>query len=183
MAMTRWMSWEGGVDLVACTRSELVQPNIIIHVARVVHTPVGCAPAGMLLYQPDPSAPPALAGFISTDSKIAEWFGPNIFAGTPFERAPALTAGIAVGLDGARVTSRVEVAGKVLEVALAGLEPLVQINRRAGEPMPFSQQGLEARAGQVELKVDGRMVAITVPAVAISGGPGALFAPCGIYAR
>ena len=48
-----WMSWQDGVDLVAVTDPSLTQPNVIIHVAGVVHTPFGTAPSGMVLYQPD----------------------------------------------------------------------------------------------------------------------------------
>jgi hypothetical protein len=62
------MSWEGGVDLVAATTEGLAMPNVLIHVARMVHTPAGSAPSGMVLYQPDPAAPPAVIGFVSHDS-------------------------------------------------------------------------------------------------------------------
>ena len=65
MAMTRWMSWEGGVDLVAVTAPGLEMPNVIVHVARMVHTPVGSAPAGSVLWQPDPAAAPVVCGFVS----------------------------------------------------------------------------------------------------------------------
>src|SRR5688572_18542458 len=65
--ITSWMSWEGGVDLCAATQGGLAMPNVIIHVARMVHTPNGSAPAGMILYQPDPAAPPLVMGFCSPD--------------------------------------------------------------------------------------------------------------------
>ena len=58
MAMKNWMSWEGGVDLIAKTSAEIEMPNVIVHVARMVHTPVGSAPGGMLFWQPDPAAAP-----------------------------------------------------------------------------------------------------------------------------
>jgi len=44
MAVTQWMSWEGGVDLIAVTAPDVAMPNVIVHVARMVHTPVGSAP-------------------------------------------------------------------------------------------------------------------------------------------
>lgn len=50
MAYENWMAWEGGVDLIAKTSGDLAMPNVIVHVARMVHTPVGSAPAGMLFY-------------------------------------------------------------------------------------------------------------------------------------
>ena len=34
MAITRWMSWEAGVDLVAGTQAGLAMPNVIVLVAR-----------------------------------------------------------------------------------------------------------------------------------------------------
>ena len=96
MSVTNWMSWEGGVDLVAMTAAGLPMPNIIVHVARMVHTPVGSAPAGMILYQPDPKGAPVVMGFVSSDAKLAAYVGPKIFAGTPFEKAPALTGTIEI---------------------------------------------------------------------------------------
>ena len=35
------MSWEGGMDLVAVTSPDLQMPNVIVHLGRMVHTPVG----------------------------------------------------------------------------------------------------------------------------------------------
>jgi len=43
-AVKSWMAWEGGVDVMAMTQDGLTQPNLIINMARVVHTPVGSAP-------------------------------------------------------------------------------------------------------------------------------------------
>ena len=113
------MSWEGGVDLCAVTRSDLTMPNVLIHVGRIVHTPIGSAPAGMVMWQPDPAAPPVAVGFICTDPKLGAWFGPQIFAGTPFEGAPALAAKITVTtqLPGS-VAARVE---RAAETRLEGL--------------------------------------------------------------
>ncbi len=177
------MSWEGGVDVVGATAPGLQMPNLLVHVARIVHTPIGSAPSGMVLWQPDPKAPPAVIGFISTDRKLAQWFGPNVFAGTPFETAPALQGKIDVTVAADRATSRVEVAGFLFEVTLDQLGAAELIHRAAGAPMPFAQQGLEAKAGRAAVKVNGKVVAMTVPPVAIGGGPGALVSACGVYAR
>ncbi|MBL9077686.1 MAG: hypothetical protein JNL08_09290 [Planctomycetes bacterium] len=178
-----WMSWESGVDLVAMTQRGLQAPNVILHVARTVHTPVGSAPAGMVLWQPDPAGAPAIAGFVSTDPRLAAWFGPHVFAGTPFEQAPALAAKIDIRVADDRVGSRIEVGGHVFEVEMSSLSPLQLVHRPAGSPMPFAQQGVEARAAHHTLKIDGRSVAITVPATAMGGSPGACWAPAGLYAR
>jgi hypothetical protein len=48
---------------------------------------------------------------------------------------------------------------------------------------PFYQQGLEASAGHAYLKVNGVEVDLVVPEVGITGGPGAVLAVCGLYAR
>ncbi len=185
MIVTDWMSWQGGVDLAGVTDPTFAQPNVIVHLANMVHTPVGSAPSGMVLFQPDPKADPVVMGFVSSDAKLAAWFGPHIFAGTPFEKAPALVAEITIteATDGHSVMSKIKVAGHVFEVTFENLGTLGTINRPAGSPMPFSQNGLEAVAGRVILKVDGQEVAVTVPAVGLSGGNGAVWSPAGIYAR
>ena len=96
MELSRWMSWEGGVDLVAMTQPDLAQPNVIIHVARMVCTPKGSAASGMVFYQPDPNAPPLVMGFVSEDQVVGEYFPCNIFGDTPFEPAPVLKGNIDV---------------------------------------------------------------------------------------
>jgi hypothetical protein len=184
MSVSNWMSWEGGVDLVAMTAAGLPMPNVIVHVARIVHTPVGSAPAGMILYQPDPKGAPLAMGFISPDAKVAAYFGPKIFAGTPFEQAPALTATIEIKTDlPKQVTSKVTVAGHTFEVTLSDLTALELINRPPGQMTPFTQQGPEAAAGKATLTVDGKPVSLILPPQGISGGAAAVWSPAGIYAR
>ncbi|MEQ1633398.1 MAG: hypothetical protein ABL997_13555 [Planctomycetota bacterium] len=183
MKIRTWMSWEGGVDLVAATRPDLAMPNVVVHLARMVHTPIGSAPAGLVLYQPDPAAMPLAIGFVSTDQKLAAWFGPNIFAGTPFEAAPALAAKIHIDVADDRASSRLEVMGHVFETVLSQLAPGELIHRPAGAPMPFAQQGLEASAGKVDFRVDGKPIAVIVPKMGIGGGAAAVFSACGVYAR
>ena len=46
-AVTKWMSWENGIDLVAITNLQM--PNVIIHLGHMVHTPVCPAPPGIIL--------------------------------------------------------------------------------------------------------------------------------------
>ena len=183
MAMTRCMSWEGGVDLVAVTAPGLEMPNVIVHVARMVHTPVGSAPAGIVLWQPDPAAAPVVCGFVSSDPAVAAYFGPNIFAGTPFEHAPALDAKIEITSGPDSCSARVEVGGHVFETSLTGLASAEIIQRTPLATAPFVQQGLEAPAAAAVLKVDGREVEIIIPPVGITGGPCAVSAPCGLCAR
>lgn len=183
MKLSNWMSWEGGVDLVAATTKGAAQPNLILHVARMVHTPVGSAPAGMVLFQPDPAKPPMVMGFVSPRKDVGAYFGPKIFAGTPFEKAPVLEAKIEITVEGGAARSRIEVGGHVFETRLEKLGGLEKIERAPGGATPFFQQGLEAVAGAVKVTVDGKPVEVTVPPVGISGGPAAVFAPAGLYSR
>jgi hypothetical protein len=181
-----WMAWEGGVDLVAFTQPGLAMPNVIVHVARVVHTPAGSAPSGMICWQPDPNAAPAMVGFISHEPQtVGRYFGPKIFAGTPFESAPVLAAKIEVNTAGApgEVGATVTVGNFVFRTSLKGLRPLELIHRPPAAMSPFWQQGTEAAAASASLTVNGKEVSIIVPPAGISGGPAAVWSPCGIYAR
>ena len=180
--VTNYMSWDGGVDLVGlCNGAE--QPNIVVHVARMVHTPAGSAPAGMVLIQTDPAAAPEVMGFVSSDPAVGAYFGPHIFSGTPFENAPFLEGTIVIEQHGDSVSSTVTVGGKTIVSTLSGLGSLEKIDRDPGLMTPFSQSVLEATATGASLEVDGVAIELTVPEVGISGGPGAVFSPAGIYSR
>ncbi len=183
MKLENWMSWEGGVDLVACTRKGLTQPDLILHVARMVHTPVGSAPAGMVMFQPDAGKPPQVMGFVSTNRTVGAYFGPRIFAGTPFAEAPVLSAWIEIETGAGSAGSRIEVGGHVFETRFEKLGGLERVERAPGGMTPFFQQGLEAVPGKVEVRIDGQTVKVEIPPVGISGGPAAVFAPAGLYAR
>jgi len=178
-----WMSWEGGVDLVAATQEGLAMPNVIVHVARMVHTPQGSAPSGMVFWQPDPAAPPAIMGFVSHSPAAGSYFGPHIFGGTPFEQAPVLDATIEIETGPGRASSRVKTGDFLFEVEMTGLGSLEHISRAPAGMTPFTQNVVEAIASSVSLKVNGSPVTIMVPPVGISGGPAAVFAATGIYAR
>jgi hypothetical protein len=177
-----YMSWEGGVDLLGLFNGAS-EPNLIVHVARMVNTPVGSAPAGMILVQSDPGAPPELMGFVSPDPAVGAYFGPKIFAGTPFENAPVLEAQISVSQDCDTLTSIVEVGGRTIVCKLSSLAALESLNRAPGGMTPFSQQVLEAAAGSAEVSIDGQAIEVTVPATGLSGGAGAVSSPAGIYSR
>jgi hypothetical protein len=180
------MAWEGGVDLVACTAPGMSAPNVIVHLARLVHTPVGSAAAGMVLYAPTAGEPPLVAGFVAADAAVGAYFGPKIFVGTPFERAPVMVAQIEIDLarlaEG-EVGAKVTVGDLVLETRLLGVGALGLVERGPGAMSPFHQQGLEAAASSATLRVNGREVPIFVPPVGLSGGPAAVWSPTGLYAR
>jgi len=122
-------------------------------------------------------------GFISTDSRIGAYFGPHIFTGTPFEQAPVLEASFDFDLSDGRASVAVEVAGHRFEASLRDLQSAVAINRDPAETSPFIQQGVERKSEAVGLKVNGKDVPLSLPPVGLSGGPAAVFAPCGIYVR
>ncbi len=181
--VTHWMAWEGGVDVAGFTSQNFAMPNVIVHVARMVHTPVGSAPAGMIFWQPDANTNPQVVGFVSHDLGVARYFGPTIFKGTPFEQAPALQAKIEISNSAGSASARVTVNGTVFETEISSLKPLELIHRAPAAMSPFWQQGCEAGAGKATLKVNGKDVSITVPPVGIGGGPGAVWSPSGVYAR
>ena len=178
------MSWEGGVDLVAATAPGLPMPNVIVHVARLVHTPVGSAASGMVFFQPEPTGAPLIMGFVSHDAaNVGPYFGPKIFAGTPFEHAPVLDARIQIEIGATHVGAIVSVGGHELRTRLEGLSALSLVNREPVGMAPFWQQGIEATAARAQLWVDGKEISILVPPIGISGGPAAVYAPVGLYAR
>ncbi|BCM94266.1 hypothetical protein IAD21_06169 [Abditibacteriota bacterium] len=184
MDISQWMSWIGGVDLVAATAPDLEMPNVIVHVANLVTTPISAAPSG-LIFLPDfedVAAPPTLMGFITGDETVGAYFGPNIFAGTPFEAAPVLRAQISTQISQSEARARIEVGDMLIETHMFDLEN-AEIVHRAPGGLPFFQQGVEQRAGRVELRVNGTVRGIFVPEIGMTGGPGAVVAPCGLYAR
>lgn len=179
-----WMAWEGALDVVAFSSPELSQPDVIIHVARVVHTPRGNAASGMILL-PNFDAPeeaPLLMGFVSGDENVGAYFGPHLFAGTPFENAPLHIARIEVENSGVSAAARVQVGALNLEIHLLHLGPTHRIEREPGA-LPFAQNGLESQASRVELSINGAAHTVMVPTVGITGGPAAVFSPCGLYTR
>ena len=183
-ALKNWMSWEGGVDLVALTRPGLAMPNVIVHVARQVHTPAGSAPSGIIFWQPDPAQPPTVMGFVShDDAKVGPYFGPNIFADTPFQNAPVLRAQIEIETGADFVASKVTVGAHVFRTRLSGLQPATLVHRSPAPMSPFWQQGVEAVPTGAQLWANDEEISILLPPASITAGPAAVSAPCGIYAR
>lgn len=183
MSVSKWMSWEGGVDLVALSDENAPMPNVIVHIARMVHTPaVGSAASGMILL-PDETGAPKVMGFVSTDKQVGDYFGANIFAGTPFENAPTIVGEIDVETnypESAKVSVRIENYEIVLE--LSDFETLDLVNRQSPN-LPFRDDSLEAKAKSVKLTVNGEELKVVVPPMGLSGGPAAVYSPAGIYSR
>lgn len=181
--VSKWMSWEGGIDLVAVTAPDLQMPNVIVHLGRMVNTPVGNAASGMILWQPDPNAMPAVMGFVSTDAEVGKYFGPNIFADTPFEQAPVMDATIDIQIHADKAVAKLVVAGYTFEVEMSDFSDPYLIDRKPAAMPPFYQQGVEIHAKKVSLKVNGEVVSIIIPPVGITGGPASVVSPNGVYAR
>ncbi len=181
--VSKWMSWEGGIDLAAVTSPDLQMPNLIVHLGRMVNTPVGSAASGMVLWQPDANANPAVMGFVSTDAEVGKYFGPNIFAGTPFEQAPVLNATIDIEITADKATSKCVVGDYTFEVEMSDFTEPYLINREPAAMPPFHQQGVEIHARKVSLKINGEVINIIVPPVGITGGPACVVSPNGVYAR
>jgi hypothetical protein len=180
--ISQWMSWENGVDLVASTIPD-GPPNVIVHLARTVHTPVGSASSGLVFFQPNSEAAPQVIGFVSENAQVGAYFGPNIFRDTPFEAAPLLPATFEWTFGENEVGAKVSVDGFVIETKLSQLAGLEVVSREMGNTMPFTQQGLEAAAGKFSLTVNGEKVQIYAPCGSMTGGANAGWSPCGLYAR
>lgn len=181
--VSNWMSWEGGIDLAAVTSPDLQMPNVIIHLGRMVNTPVGNAASGMILWQPDPNAMPAVMGFVSTNAEVGKYFGPNIFAGTPFEQAPVLEAKIDIHITSDKAISTLVVGSYTFVVEMSDFSEPYLIDRKPSAMPPFYQQGVEIHAKKVFLKINGEVINIIVPPMGITGGPASVVSPNGVYAR
>jgi len=183
MAITRWMSWEGGVDLCGATSPGIATSNVVVHVGRVVQTPAGSASSALILFAPDPAKAPDFLAFVTTDEKVGRYLGPNIFAGTPFEKAPVVIGTFEVTTQAKGVGAKVTAGGRVFETWLSELGPTELVRREPASGSPFWQLGVEAAAARTSLRVDGKEIALHVPKAGISGGPAAVSAPAGLYAR
>ena len=182
MSVTNWMSWEGGVDLVALSNENVPMPNIIVHVARIVHTPIGSSPSGMILI-PDESGMPKVMGFVSGDKAIGNYFGPNIFAGTPFESAPMIPGNISIETSFPQsATAKVTIEGYEIILELSNLGELTRVNRQSPN-LPFHDDSMESAAETVKLTVNGEEISLIVPPMGMSGGPAAVYSAAGMYSR
>ncbi len=179
MSVTNWMSWEGGVDLVALSNENVPMPNVIVHIARMVHTPVGSAASGMILL-PDETGMPKVMGFVSTKKEVGDYFGASIFAGTPFESAPTIIGDVSVEInsDSAKVTVKIE--GYEILLELSELGELTRVSRQSPN-LPFHDDSLEAQANTVKLTVNGEEMKVIVPPMGMSGGPAAVYSATGMY--
>lgn len=181
--VNHWMSWEDGVDLVGMTQPGLEPPNVMVLAARMVHTPVGSAPAAIVLWQPDPTAPPAAMGFVCNNGAMNAWLASKLFAGTPFAAAQPMTGAVTVRATPTSGLVSINTGRLTIETELAGPQGCQLINRAPAAATPFWQQGIEVAMASARLTVDGVALPVTLPALSITGGPAAVLSPAGVYAR
>ncbi len=177
---TDFLSWFDGIDAMLKPTPNAPLPNVLVHVARITKTPAGMTPGGMLLINPDNKEMPDLFGFICEDEELGNYYGPKIFKGTPFENAPVLKANISVQVDFPnKVSTRIEVAGHVIELELSEFDEAQYYNRAGG--MPFTQNVVEALAHKAVFTFDGRVLEGALPPDGIGGGLPAVYSPSGLY--
>ncbi|MBL7747510.1 MAG: hypothetical protein JNM19_08810, partial [Chitinophagaceae bacterium] len=117
------------------------------------------------------------------DETVGKYFGPNIFAGTPFENAPVLTATIEITIAADKATAKCVAGHYTFEMEMSDFSEAYLIDRKPSAMPPFYQQGVEIHAKNVSLKVNGESINIIIPPVGISGGPASVVSPNGVYAR
>ena len=122
-------------------------------------------------------------GFVSTDETVGKYFGPHIFADTPFENAPVLKATIDIHITSEKAVATCIVGAYTFEVEMSDFSTPYLIDRKPAAMPPFYQQGVEIHAKKVVLKVNGETINIIIPPVGITGGPASVVSPNGVYAR
>jgi hypothetical protein len=184
MSNNFWMSWEDSIDLAASTIAGRTQPNIIIQLARSVKTPVGSAPAGLVYFHPHNNSQHLFMGSVCNNTEVGIYITSHIFADTPFANAPNLLAEISIETTDfpKRVISIAQIPGFEIILELEKIGALATVHREIGEPMPFSQQGLEAAATSATFRLNGESIPIYLlpPEKA---GCSAIWTPISIYAR
>ena len=177
---TDFLSWFDGIDAMLKPTPDAPLPNVLVHVARITKTPLGMTPGGMLLINPDNKEMPDVFGFICEDEELGKYYGPKIFKGTPFENAPVLKAAISIHVDFPNlVSTKIEVAGHVIELELSEFDEAQYYNRVGG--MPFTQNVVEALAHKAVFKFDGKVLVGELPPSGIGGGLPAVYSPSGLY--
>lgn len=180
-----FMAWMDGVDAMLKPTPDSPLPHVLVHVAREVITPLGSCAAGMLLLNPDLKEVPDLFCFIAEDPEIGGYFGPKIFAGTPFEQAPVFTAAIRVNSTfPGKVVADIHVDALIpydITLEMSNFDPAQYYDRPGG--MPFRQNVIEAKANTAKFIINGRDVSQPLPPEGIAGGLPACYSPAGLYIR
>jgi hypothetical protein len=90
---------------------------------------------------------------------------------------------VVIDISEERATARVVIPGIMFESHLAEFAETTMIHREPLSTAPLYQQWLEAAAGHACLKVNGKKIGLVIPPSGITGGPCAVVAACGLYAR
>jgi len=175
-----YLSWHDGVDAMLKPEPDSPMPNVLVHTARMVNTPMGICQGGMVLINPENKETPDFFGFVSEDTTLAKYWGPKIFKGTPFENAPVYQAEFEFHMDFPNKTAvKIMVDGHTIELELTEFEDALYYNRPPG--MPFTQNVIEALANKAVFKFDGEIIPGELPPSGLAGGLPAVYAPTGIY--
>ena len=175
-----FLAWYDGVDAMLKPGPDSPLPNVLIHTARIVSTPMGLCKAGMILVNPQNKAMPDFVGFVAEDVEMGRYFGPRIFKGTPFENAPVHQAEMVFGIDYPNtVTVSVTAAGHVIELELSRFDAAQYYHRPPA--MPFTQDVIEAQAHKAVFRFDGKVIPGELPQTGLAGGLPACYAPAGLY--
>jgi len=177
---TAFLSWHDGVDAMLKPTPDSPMPNVLIHVARMVNTPLGICSAGMILINPQNKEVPDFFGFVAENKELGQYYGTNIFKGTPFEQAPVFKAEISLRVDFPnKVKAKIVAAKHTIELELSDFDTAQYYDRPGG--MPFHQNVIEAKAKKAVFKFDRKMIAGELPPEGLAGGLPACYAPTGIY--
>lgn len=182
MEIESWLSWEYGIDITASTVDHAALPNLVIHAARRVFTPVGNSVAGLVLFTPPRASEPTLRYVVAENYEVGRYCATRVFAGTPFENAEVCGGEVTVEECGAAIEMRVKIASVEIEARLENLGVLEEVMRPPGV-LPYSQNQLEAGAQSVALRIDGIEQPLYLPPGVAEIAPLALWKPCGHYSR
>lgn len=174
MALNHWMSWESGIEVTAATTADGA-PSLVLHLARMLHTPVGSARGGMLLWQPDPRGAPLALCSVTTDSKVGDYCRSRIFPGTLFENAPPILGDISIEVHPDDVFARIAIPGFIFDLRLSGIAtPILSDSPPAPSP-PCHQRRIRSDIHRTTLKLNGRTVDLAFSQ--------SIFSPCGFKVR
>jgi len=173
MALNHWMSWESGMEVTAATAHEA--PSLVLHLARMLHTPVGSARGGMLLWQPDPRGAPLALCSVTTDSRVGDYCRSHIFAGTLFGNAPPVLGDISIEVHPDDVFARIDIPGFIFELRLSGIATPALSDSLPTPSSPCHQKAIRSEIHRTTLKLNGRTVDLA--------SAESIFSPCGFKVR
>jgi hypothetical protein len=174
MALNHWMSWESGMEVTAATTAG-GSPSLVLHLARMLHTPIGSARGGMLFWQPDPAGDPLVLCSVTTDSKVGDYCRSHLFPGTLFEEAPPVLGDISIEVHPDDVFARIAIPGFIFDLRLSGIATAILSDSPAATPALCHHRRIRSDIHRTTLKLNGRTVDLA--------SARSTFSPCGFKAR